>query len=130
MNYLQSNGVKWGTFWFDIEGPGQYWSNDQGANQQFFASMYNQGLNMGIAMGVYTSESQWVPIMGSYTGGSKLPLWYADYDGTPTFNDFSAFGGWDHPSMKQFTDQGAKCSASYDIDWYPPSVYQPIVNRP
>ena len=29
----------------------------------------------GIAMGVYTSASQWNPIMGSWSGGSSLPLY-------------------------------------------------------
>ena len=30
-------------------------------------------------MGVYTSQSQWTPIMGSNTAGSAYPIWYAHY---------------------------------------------------
>ncbi len=66
-------------------------------------------------VGVYTSESQWGPIMGSYTGGSAYPLWYAHYDGQPSFSDFTPFAGWKAPSIKQFSDAGAKCGVSYDI---------------
>jgi hypothetical protein len=99
----------------------------------------------GLDIGVYTSDSQWVPIMGSYTGGSSYPLWYAHYDGEPNFDDFSPFNGWSSPYMKanppwfppiscfwrvltlfglvvqQFSESGAKCSVSYDINWHPVS---------
>jgi hypothetical protein len=54
----------------------------------------------GLKIGVYTSDSQWVPIMGSYSGGSEFPLWYAHYDGIPDFDDFSPFNGWKHPARK------------------------------
>jgi len=119
--FLKQHNVKFGTFWFDIEGPGLYWGSDQGSNAQFFAALASELKNQGVKGGVYTSKSQWVPIMGSYTGGSQYPLWYADYDGEPSFSDFSPFNGWTKPAMKQFTDQGSKCSVSYDINWYPPS---------
>ena len=34
---------------------------------------------LGVKIGVYTSQSQWPGIMGSYNGGSPYPLWYAHY---------------------------------------------------
>lgn len=49
---------------------------------------------------MYTSDSQWGPIMGDYSGASSYPLWYAHYDGLPTFSDFSPFNGWSSPAMK------------------------------
>jgi hypothetical protein len=82
-------------------------------------------------------------------------LWYARYDGEPSFSDFRSFGGWTKPvrrianvflvvcysvriyyfrnhspgkmlhaiinntqAIKQFSDAGKKCGASYDINWY------------
>jgi hypothetical protein len=49
--------------WFDIEGS-QYWSSSQAQNQAFFNDMVAAGRAAGIAMGVYTSESQWTPVGG------------------------------------------------------------------
>jgi len=117
ITYLRSNSVSFGMFWFDIEGS-QYWSS-QSFNQNWFTQAVNQARSMGVTIGVYTSASQWAPIMGNFNGGSAYPLWYAHYDGVPGFGDFQPFAGWQHPAIKQFSDQGAKCSASYDINWYP-----------
>ena len=38
---------------------------------------------IGVKLGIYTSKSQWVPIFGSYSGGSGYPLWYANYISSP-----------------------------------------------
>jgi len=120
VQFLQSNDLSYGMIWLDIE---RYaWSSDESANQEFFESMLKQGLAMGQSIGIYTSLDSWTTIMGdSYSGGSDQPLWYAHYDGVPDFSDFEPYGGWNVPSIKQFSDQGAKCGASYDINWYPPS---------
>jgi len=120
VNYLDSNGVKYSTIWLDVEGPGTYWSSDQASNADFISDLIDGVKDKHKSVGVYTSKSQWIPIVGSWTGASHLDLWYADYDGVPTFGDFTAFGGWSKPYMKQFTDQGAKCGVSYDINWRPP----------
>jgi GH25 family lysozyme M1 (1,4-beta-N-acetylmuramidase) len=99
-NYLKSNNVRYGQIWLDIEGPGVYWGSSQSANANFFAAMASEARSLGINLGVYTSASQWNPIMGSYTGGSAFPLWYAHYDGVQSFADFAAFGGWTRPNIK------------------------------
>jgi len=120
ISYLQQNSVDYGMFWLDIEGAGEYWSNNEVANQNFFEALRDEVVASGATLGIYSSASQWGPIFGSgYTGGSGYPLWYAHYDGIPSFSDFESFGGWDAPNMKQFSDAGAKCGASYDINWYP-----------
>lgn len=73
-------------------------------------------------LGVYSSLVQWQSIFGdlrfSYRS-SELPLWYAHYDGRPSFSDFKPFAGWEKPHAKQYSDSGNKCSASYDINWKP-----------
>ena len=38
-SYMQSNGVKFTTFWLDIEGPGTYWGSDTSANAAFFEDL-------------------------------------------------------------------------------------------
>ena len=74
VNSLKSQGVKFGMIWLDIEGP-SYWSSSCSTNQQFAAGLANQAVSMGINLGVYTSASQWSPIMCGWTGLSKYPLW-------------------------------------------------------
>lgn len=41
--------------------------------------------------GVYTSESQWSPIMGSWSGGAEFPLWFANLG--PALLDHASPGG-------------------------------------
>jgi hypothetical protein len=112
--------------WFDIEtneSPGCAWSGDQGANCNFLASMIAEGQSLGIAMGVYASAYMWSSIMGdgcTTAADSGLPLWYAHYDGTRSYDDFYGFGGWSGPAMKQYNDGssiGASCGISADADW-------------
>jgi len=118
LQFIRSNGVRFGQFWFDIEGP-QYWSGNQGANQNFMQAMINQANSEGVHIGIYTSYSQWSPIMGGWTGGSPYSLWYAHYDGNPNFNDWFAFNGWSTPAMKQYNGDVTVCGVGIDQDWYP-----------
>jgi hypothetical protein len=110
--------VKYGMIWVDVE---QYnWHSNQATNQKFFADIVTQLTIMGKHFGVYTSKSQWVPIMGSsYTGGKNYDLWYAHYDGIANFNDFSAFGGWTKPAIKQYNGNKALCSCNVDMNYSP-----------
>jgi len=119
VNLLRSNGATFGMIWLDIEGPGTYWGSDQAANRAFFEDLVAAGKADGVTLGVYTSASQWVPIMGDYTGGASLPLWYAHYDGNPSFSDFSGFGGWTKPNIKQYRGDVTLCGTGVDYNWYP-----------
>lgn len=54
----------------DIEGGTTYWSSSTTTNQNFFQGLVTEAKSLGMSFGVYTSSSQWSPIMGSsYTGG-------------------------------------------------------------
>lgn len=105
----------------DIEGGTTYWSSSVSSNQQFFEGLVSAANSLKLNVGVYTSASQWKPIMGStYTGGSRYPLWYAHYDNSESFSDFQAFGGWSTPTMKQYMGDVPLCSASgVDKNWTP-----------
>jgi len=118
VTFLQNNNVNYNRFWLDIEGP-QYWTSDVGTNVAFFNGLISQLQAMGQNIGVYTSASQWDPIMGGSTSGSPFPLWYAHYDDNPSFSDFSPFGGWSQPSLKQFDGDASVCSADVDLNWGP-----------
>jgi len=118
---LKNNNVNYGTVWLDIEGS-QYWSTSTTTNQNFFNGLVSQlKTEIGSAkIGVYTSSSQWNPIMGSsFHGGSAYPLWYAHYDGVQSFSDFSSFGGWTKPYMKQYAGDLTLCSSGVDENWRP-----------
>jgi len=118
MLYAQQNGVKYSTMWLDIE-QSNLWGSVS-ANQAFFQDMLAAAKFHGLNIGVYTSASQWVPIMGSsYSGGSAYPLWYAHYDNNPSFSDFSGFGGWSRPTMKQYNGDQTLCNVGVDLNWYP-----------
>lgn len=113
-----------GMLWFDIEtntSPGCQWSSDKSANCNFMAELIAAGKGLGLSMGIYSSEYMWSSIMGSCTTGADhgLPLWYAHYDHNPSFGDFSPFGGWSKPNVKQYWDSVGICGISADADWYP-----------
>jgi hypothetical protein len=116
---LKSFNCKYGMLWFDVEGPGTYWSNNQANNANFLQDMITEARSLGQTIGIYTSSSQWIPIMGSWTGGSSYPLWYAHYNGQDNFNDFQPFGGWSRPNIKQFAGNVNVCGANVDRNFYP-----------
>jgi len=47
----------------------------------------------------------WQSIFGSFSACNTLgshPLWYAHYDDKASFADYTQFGGWTKPHMKQY----------------------------
>lgn len=56
--------------------------------------------------------------MGDYSGFQSFPIWYAHYDGSASFSDFSGFAGWSSPAMKQFSGNGEICSLGVDLNWF------------
>ncbi|EGG24960.1 glycoside hydrolase family 25 protein [Cavenderia fasciculata] len=117
VNYIKSYNAKYGMVWFDIEGPGVYWSDNQADNQAFFNSMVAGAHAVGAKVGIYTSASQWIPIMGNWAGGASFPLWYAHYDDNPSFSDFQPFGGWNTPAIKQYNGDVTVCGLGVDQNW-------------
>jgi GH25 family lysozyme M1 (1,4-beta-N-acetylmuramidase) len=112
-----------GRLWFDIEtnlSDGCGWG-DASTNCNFLQAMIDEGHRLGIQMGVYASAYMWSSIMGDgCTVASSLPLWYAHYDDTRSFSDFTPFGGWSSPTMKQYNDGssiGSNCGISADGDF-------------
>lgn len=75
VNSIRNAGAHIGMLWLDIEGT-QYW-RDQNYNRNFFNELVAGAHQVGVTIGVYTSASQWNPIMGAWGGGASFPLWYA-----------------------------------------------------
>jgi hypothetical protein len=80
--------------------------------------MVDEGKRNGVTLGVYTSASQWNPIMGGSSQFNYLPLWYPHYDNWASFGDFSPFGGWSKPAIKQYMGDQMVCSAGVDKNFY------------
>jgi hypothetical protein len=98
----------------------QYWSSSTSNNVNFVQGMVDEGNKRGVSLGVYSSSSQWGPIMGGTTQFSNLPLWYAhwDYSYSSCTSDFQSFGGWTKPAMKQYAGDESFCSAGFDKNCY------------
>jgi hypothetical protein len=111
--------------WMDIEGPqSDYWFSSCSENQSWLSeaistidSMY-KGCGLSSCVGIYTGESQWSPIMCNTSEFSSHSLWWAYYDYEASFSDFSPFGGWSVPSMKQYKGTTYICSTAIDEDYY------------
>jgi GH25 family lysozyme M1 (1,4-beta-N-acetylmuramidase) len=121
-DYNQVKG-QFGTMWFDIEtnpSSGCGWQGDTSSNCNFLGQMISAAQSLGISAGIYSSSYMWSSIMGSScTVGADngVPLWYAHYDNNPSFSDFSGFGGWTSPTMKQYWDSVGYCGLNADADY-------------
>jgi len=117
---LRSQKVNFGMLWIDVEQCSGCWSADLSVNCQYVANAAHAATNMGVNVGIYSSLYEWEQTVGSgCTSVSNYPLWYAHYDGNPSFSDTAEyhFGGWTKPAIKQYDDHGP-CT-SVDVNWYP-----------
>ncbi len=123
------NGIHaglYGTIWIDVEtnpSAGCSWSGHDGnSNCQWLGELVNRLKSHSKNVGIYASAVMWQSIFGSHTactGFSSHPLWYAHYDGKESFSDFTAFGGWTKPHMKQFQGTTTLCGAGVDKNYLP-----------
>jgi len=113
------NGVAFGMVWFDIEQCEGCW-NDAESNADFIGEAVNTAVSMlgGSRIGIYSNAYEWGQVVGGWEGVSSFPLWYADYDGEQNYNDFSPFGGWTQPNIKQYAGDEGECGVDIDENWY------------
>ena len=107
----------------DIEGS-QYWSSSCSSNQDWLSTAITtvnnlyKGCGLSTCVGIYASESQWSPIMCNTSEFAHYQLWWAYYDYEASFSDFSSFGGWTKPAMKQYKGTTYICGTAIDEDYY------------
>ena len=114
------SGVRYGMIWYDIERLA--WGSSKATNQAFIKELVDTGKELGVHAGIYTNYYNWEDIVGldyKYPAEKGLPVWYAHYDNSPSFSDFTAFGGWSKPSIKQFAGDVTTCGVDVDFNWYP-----------
>ncbi|GAB1221111.1 hypothetical protein ENUP19_0064G0018 [Entamoeba nuttalli] len=117
-NQVVANDMKFERVWFDVEG---YW-NDEESNKEFFETMINQQRAIGFKAGIYTNYNNWDQIFGldyTFKYADEYPLWYAHYDSWDSFGDFTPFGGWSRPTMKQYNGDMTACSHDVDYSYKP-----------
>jgi GH25 family lysozyme M1 (1,4-beta-N-acetylmuramidase) len=70
--------------------------------------------------GIYTGRWWWTPATGDSHRFSALPLWHAEYTGSPdvwpNFDSFRPYGGWRRPAMWQFQGTTSLCGLGVDLD--------------
>lgn len=117
LNCLNSAGAKFGMIWLDVE-PDRMWSSNHQTNINFIKGLAQALDRRGVKYGVYTNANGWNQITGGWTGFSHLPLWWAYWDGSPSFSKWSSFGGWKRPAMKQYKGDTTLCGASVDLNFW------------
>jgi GH25 family lysozyme M1 (1,4-beta-N-acetylmuramidase) len=120
------SGASYGMIWIDVEtnpSSGCGWGTDYTSNCNYVASFASTLKSYGANVGIYSSQYMWETIMGSRGACSSLAkydLWYAHYDNSASFSDFSryGFGGWTRPAIKQYKGDTTLCSAGVDLNYY------------
>ena len=82
--------------------------------------MITKGKSLSINAGIYTSHDRWSNIVGldwTYPADQGLPLWYFHDDQDASFSDFSSFGGWKSPYIKQYYNSQKSCAVGVDYDY-------------
>jgi GH25 family lysozyme M1 (1,4-beta-N-acetylmuramidase) len=79
--------------------------------------------NRGRAVGIYATAYMWNQILGDKTACPKftnIPLWYAHYDSTQSFDDWTnnKFAGWTTPTIKQYNGDAVVCGFQMDVDYF------------
>ena len=122
LHELDKAGAKIDTLWFDIEtnpSPGCGWGSNHAGNCQYMVDLAVAALNRGKSFGFYSSHYEWEAVVGSDCGLVRSrPLWFAEYDNSPSFDSFKRlpFGDFSDIKMKQFTDAYHACGRDWDRD--------------
>ncbi len=120
VKYMNANNMHNGRMmWIDIEAP-RLFKSTCAANVRFLKEIIaSLGKHYKGPVGVYSSESQWTPIMCGSTAFSHLPLWWPRYDNNKYITSgWKNFGGWTKPAMKQFAGDKVVCGQDLDQNEY------------
>ncbi|KAI8074561.1 lysozyme [Gongronella butleri] len=119
--FLNNGMTKVGTVWLDVEvDPNANNWPSVTSNKATLTAFKTALNNSGLKWGVYASKSQWTTVTGSLSWvlDSTKPLWYPHYDNTKSFSDFTSFGGWTKPTIKQYAGSTSICGANVDLNYY------------
>ena len=119
------SGSLYGMVWIDVEtnpSSGCGWGgHDANSNCAFVQEIINRIKYHGKVPAIYATAYMWQTIFGSRSACPSVAsqqLWYAHYDNNPSFSDFSSFGGWSKPTIKQYVGDTTLCGAGVDKNFY------------
>eukprot|EP01138_Halocafeteria_seosinensis_P000535 gb/GECG01000549.1/.p1 GENE.gb/GECG01000549.1/~~gb/GECG01000549.1/.p1 ORF type:complete len:197 (+),score=9.53 gb/GECG01000549.1/:1-591(+) len=128
INFLSNHSISSGS-----EPPytyGRVWINQLaistfGRNRYWFGNLTKTLEDHQQSIGVRTNNASWTSMLGHWDGGSSYPLWNEYPDGVPSFANFTTFGGWKQPAMKEYINSAnsfnSLCNGSVTLVW----GYQP-----
>jgi hypothetical protein len=123
VDYFAAQNISFGKLWIDVEGA-EYWNKSCSVNVAFLHALVaaTQSALGHDRVGIYASLSQWTPIMCGDKSFGKVPLWYAHWDQNADFADWNEaaigpFGGWETPTMKQYSGSKRVCGVNVDLDY-------------
>lgn len=109
--------------WMDVEAA-DYWFSSCDQNQNWLSeallsiNMAYKGCGEESCVGIKTSATKWSSVMCNTSEFSNYTLCYVNSDNTPTFTDFSPFGGWESPACKQYARNTNSCTIHIDKNYY------------
>ena len=117
--YLNDNNVQYGQLWLDIEGA-DYWLGDAGANQAFASDLFNAANQVfgDRLAGVYCNRNGWESIFGEWQTPYQGKLWWASWNGSPSWAGWQPFDGFNTPTIRQYEGDTELCGMSVDLDFY------------
>ncbi|KAG0165722.1 hypothetical protein DFQ28_008132 [Apophysomyces sp. BC1034] len=121
IDYVGARNMKVGRLWLDVEvDPASNNWPDHTSSRNTLVQFKNKLNGSGWKWGVYSSLYQWQTVTGdrNWVLDSSVPIWYSHYDEQLTFSDFSSFGGWTRPTIKQYVGDGKFCGTSFDKNFY------------
>jgi GH25 family lysozyme M1 (1,4-beta-N-acetylmuramidase) len=109
-----------GRFWLDCEET--RYAGDPGSNERWLVIVHAQ-LAETWPLGIYTGRWWWVPRMGNSDAFNDLPLWDADYTGTPQLEMPVPYGGWTRRAIHQYDGTGSMAGLGpLDLDAVDPAL--------
>ncbi|EYB88972.1 hypothetical protein Y032_0238g3278 [Ancylostoma ceylanicum] len=125
---LQGCQINVASVWLQVVSPVDWMFQPQ-ASVDFINQVIAQANNYGVNIGIYTSQKEWMEITyGTNDLYAPTRLWYWNVNSpgplgeTPAnFSDFSAFGPWTSPVVKQFGQGIPICGHTVNRNIYIPS---------
>jgi len=97
-----------GSVWLDVRNRAGFCSRPLSGRVSYLENVIKACQNHGLSVGVASTVSDWIAVMGSQKAGSDVlkavPLWYFNDNDKLNFDDFeyAGFGTWDAPKMKLY----------------------------
>ncbi|KAI8138492.1 glycoside hydrolase superfamily [Fennellomyces sp. T-0311] len=119
--FANRNKMGYRYLWLHVE-DGNWWSpgGNRRTLEDFKAALDAASETTLWKWGIKTSQAEWKMITGStdWVLDGNVPLWYSNYDGSPSFEDFTPFGGWTTPFSKQYAKDSSFCDATFSESYY------------